>query len=1026
MARLSDEAVTRIKREVSLVRLVESQGYKLHRHGKHYSVHCPFHENDKTPSLIITPDVNLFHCPACGAKGSVIDWVMKTEGLAFREVVLKLGKELPSVATQSDQNKKQPSKKKIPPLAVEKDHQVLLHRVIDYYHAVLKQSPEALDYLASRGLNDEALISEFKLGYANRTLSQRLPVKQVKAGAEIRGQLQKIGLFRQSGHEHFNGSIVVPVMNEQGAITEIYGRKLLGNKLRKGTPIHTYLPGPHQGVWNEPGLKYQKEIILCESLIDAMSFWVHGFKQVTASYGTAGFTDDHLTLFKNNGVERVLIAYDRDEAGNKAAELLSKKLQKEGIACFRVLFPKGMDANGYAVKVQPAQKSLGLVIRKAEWLGNGKAPTITTAKGIVDVVVEKATKEKNEAIESDPAELEKKETLSPLAASPLPNQAMDQAGLGDLNTASVALCENENEVSVTLGNRCYRVRGLDNNKTYQQLKVNLLVQSSQGMHMDVLDLYVSKQRFSFIKQASIELGVEEAVIKTDLGKLFIKLESLQGDKLRETLEPKSKTIKLDEQEKQAALALLEDAHLMQKILDDFERCGVVGEGVNKQVGYLAGVSRKLENPLAVMVQSSSAAGKTSLMESVLSFMPEEERVQYSAMTGQSLFYMGEQDLKHKILAIAEEEGASNASYALKLLQSEGQVSIASTGKNATTGNLETQEYKVEGPVMLFLTTTAIDIDEELLNRCITLSVDESREQTRAIHEIQRKRRTLEGQRHRKEKQKLIALHQNAQRLLRPLGVINPYADQLTFLDDKTRMRRDHEKYLGLIDTITLLHQYQREIIQDDYEGEVSEYVVTTLEDIALANELAHEMLGKTLDELPPQTRKLLNQIHEMVTQACQQEGIERSDYRFTRKQVREYSGWGNTQLKVHLGRLEEMEYVVVHGGSRGKVIQYEMIYNGEGAGTKSFLMGLIDVKELGFDEKKSGVKLEKSGSSRPQIAPRSEAGRGNKIEENPLDIERNERLSNHESEQNILEEKIKHHPNRTPTYPSLAVKAVEV
>ena len=123
-------------------------------------------------------------------------------------------------------------------------------------------------------------------------------------------------------------------------------------------------------------------------------------------------------------------------------------------------------------------------------------------------------------------------------------------------------------------------------------------------------------------------------------------------------------------------------------------------------------------PLALLIQCSSAAGKSSLIDAVLTFMPEEDRIKYSAMTGQSLFYMGELNVKHKILAIAEEEGASRASYALKLLQCEGELTIASTGKDPATGKLVTQEYRVEGPVMIFLTTTAIEIDEELLNRCL--------------------------------------------------------------------------------------------------------------------------------------------------------------------------------------------------------------------------------------------------------------------------------------------------------------------
>ena len=122
----------------------------------------------------------------------------------------------------------------------------------------------------------------------------------------------------------------------------------------------------------------------------------------------------------------------------------------------------------------------------------------------------------------------------------------------------------------------------------------------------------------------------------------------------------------------------------------------VGEETNKQVGYIAAISRSLKAPLAVMLQSSSAAGKSSLMESILAFVPEEQCIEYSAMTGQSLFYMAEKDLKHKVLAIVEEEGASRAAYALKLLQSEGALTVASTGKDPATGRLVTHQYRVEG------------------------------------------------------------------------------------------------------------------------------------------------------------------------------------------------------------------------------------------------------------------------------------------------------------------------------------------
>jgi len=237
---------------------------------------------------------------------------------------------------------------------------------------------------------------------------------------------------------------------------------------------------------------------------------------------------------------------------------------------------------------------------------------------------------------------------------------------------------------------------------------------------------VSRPRMAFVKQAAEELGLKEEVIRRDLGRVLMKLEELRDEQIKEALQPKEKAVTLTDEERAEAMALLRDPRLLERIVEDFALCGVVGEETNKLVGYLGVVSRHLEAPLAVMVQSSSAAGKSSLMDAVLAFVPEEQRVQYSAMTGQSLFYMGETDLQHKVLAIVEEAGAQRASYALKLLQSEGELTIASTGKDPVSGRHITHEYRVKGPVMIFLTTTAIDIDEELLNRCLVLTVNEDR------------------------------------------------------------------------------------------------------------------------------------------------------------------------------------------------------------------------------------------------------------------------------------------------------------
>jgi DNA primase len=976
MSRIPSADIERLKQTISLERLAEARGIELKRHGADLIGRCPFHD-DKTPSLVITPAKNLWHClGACQAGGTVIDWVMKAEGVSFRHAVELLQNDYSPIAASADAPlaKRSTGKKLVMPLEREAEDAQLLVQVVDYYHQTLLQSPEAMQYLEKRGIASADAVRTFKLGYANRTLGYRLPAANRVEGAQMRGRLQRLGLYRESGHEHFNGSLVIPVVGERGEVTEIYGRKIV-KALRPGTPLHLYLPGPHRGVWNGVALGASKEIILCEALIDALTFWCAGYRNVTASYGVEGFTADHLVRFKECGIERVLIAYDRDEAGERAAEKLSKELMSEGLDCYRILFPKGMDANEYALRVGSAAKSLGVVIRSAQWLGKGQAKPIMTAEAMPALEI------KDAAAPSLAAADEILPVLVEPPSPPLPAHVVPDLP-APTPAASIKSIGAEHEHVMTFGDRRYRVRGLEKNLSYEVLKVNVLTSrpaidsAGESVHVDTFDLYQARHRAAFVKQAAAELGVAEDLIKADLGKLLLALEAEQEKLITAAQVPQaSATVKLDDAEREAALALLKRSDLIERIASDFSRCGIVGETTNALVGYLAAVSRKLDRPLALLIQSTSAAGKSSLLDAVLRFVPEEERIAYSAMTGQSLFYMGEMDLKHKILAIAEEEGAHRASYALKLLQSEGELTIASTSKNPETGKLVTDEYRVEGPVMIALTTTAADIDEELLNRCLVLSVDEGRAQTAAIHAAQRERRTLAGLQAKVERAQLLKLHQNAQRLLQPLAVVNPYAQHLTFLDDRTRTRRDHEKYLTLIDAIALLHQHQRPI-KTTAAAQPIRYIEATLDDIALANRLAHDVLGRTLDELPPQTRRLLKLVASMVEAQCAQHSIKRSDYRFSRRQVREHTRWGDTQLKIHLGRLVELEYLLVHRGGRGQSFEYELVYDG-GSDPQRHLNGLIDVEALRrmYDAQRSGSEAMQSALGRGTVGTQSAGGR---------------------------------------------------
>ena len=169
---------------------------------------------------------------------------------------------------------------------------------------------------------------------------------------------------------------------------------------------------------------------------------------------------------------------------------------------------------------------------------------------------------------------------------------------------------------------------------------------------------------------------------------------------------------------------------------------------------------------------------------------------------------------------------------------------------------------------------------------------------------------------------------------------------MRFPDQATRLRRDHEKYLTLIDVIAFLHQHQRPVRTDVREGVTIEYIEVTLDDIAQANAIAHEVLGRSLDELPPQTRALLQAIQGYVVDRCARESIERATLRFSRRELRETIGWGDTQLRLHLERLIELEAVLAHRDGRGGRFVYELVYDGQGADGRPFVPGLIEIEAL--------------------------------------------------------------------------------
>ena len=476
-------------------------------------------------------------------------------------------------------------------------------------------------------------------------------------------------------------------------------------------------------------------------------------------------------------------------------------------------------------------------------------------------------------------------------------------------------------VLVRRGDRDYKIRGLDKNMSSLTLRVNIQASRRDMLHLDSIDLMRSAARAAFIKATALELHCQEETIKKDLGLVLLHLDDLRNRQIEAAKATRAPLPQMPPDEARDALNLLRDPNLIGRIVGDLEHCGMVGEAFNKLAAYLAIVSRKLASPLAILVQSSSSAGKSTLMDTILAMAPPEDVIQLSNLTSQALYYLPPDALRHKTLAICEDQGLAEAAYALKLLQSDGRLTHATVAK-AVDGRAVTQFHCVEGPVQLFLTSTSQTIDEELLNRCLVLAVDESREQTHAIQQLQRLLQSRSGLEKRREASGLQALHRNAQRLLRPLVVTNDLDATLPFPCERTRHRRDHAKYLSLIQAIALLHQHQRTLHVDE-SG--TESIAVEPSDIALANRLIDKLLKQSNNELPPQSQRCLESLQGFVQSHCQRDRLTPPEFRFTRRSFREQSGWTDNQLRVHFQRLIDLEFLRVHRGRQGCTYLYELV-----------------------------------------------------------------------------------------------------
>jgi len=486
-------------------------------------------------------------------------------------------------------------------------------------------------------------------------------------------------------------------------------------------------------------------------------------------------------------------------------------------------------------------------------------------------------------------------------------------------------------------NLSYRINGLTA-YNLDRLRVTLKANppdAAATFHIDTIDLYNSRCREFFAEACAKYLKAQQSAVMAELSQIIAALESE-----RITMREKGNAVAvpvMSDEEKKEALDTLKSKDLLKRIVGDFDGLGFIGEKHNKLLGYIAAVSRLQPDPLALLVLSRSGAGKTSLQDTVCKFVPPEAVIQYTRMTGQSLFYREQNALKNKVLAIEEEDGMREAMYSIKTLISSQKLSIAATRTDAKTGKFSVDEYSVYGPVVVMVSSTNPDaLDDETKQRFLILTIDESPEQTRSILQAQITKNTFDWYQTTADESSVFNLHHNMQRLLKPLTVTFSRDLRLVWPYSRLQMRREQQKFVSLVKAITLLHQHQRKTgTMKRVDGSKMEYVQATQRDVDLALELGREVFARNVDDVSPTARKLLSYIIELVKEKYDdKKGLDPKrdlfmyEVPFSRKELRERIDWSETQVRRNIDQLVELGYMGRLGGRQGSTFRYVLLDDG--------------------------------------------------------------------------------------------------
>jgi DNA primase len=325
---ISQDSIEALKARLDIVDVVGNY-IELKKAGANFKAPCPFHD-EKSPSFVVSPQKQIYHCFGCGAGGDAIKFVMDYEHLSYPEAIEKLasvyGFSLHYTTTQKKQNAD------------------ILEKINTYYQQLLPHNPQAVAYLHDRGVY-ESSIEKFGIGYAP---SSQQTIEWIQKNFFSMQDALKLGIIGSDGmrsYARFIERITFPIHSANGMVVGFGGRTISGHQAK-------YINSPETPLFNKSRLLYayhlarnaiykKQEIIITEGYLDVVMLHQAGFDNAVATLGTA-LTKEHLPLLRK-AQGRIIVAYDGDNAGINAALKAAKLLSSGGFRGGVVIFGGGMD-----------------------------------------------------------------------------------------------------------------------------------------------------------------------------------------------------------------------------------------------------------------------------------------------------------------------------------------------------------------------------------------------------------------------------------------------------------------------------------------------------------------------------------------------------------------------------------------------------------------------------------------------------------------------------------------------------------